>query len=130
MGKLWANGHIVYRDFFDHKGPLIFLIDAIGYSFEDSRMGLFLVQTIFFTIGLSFNWFMIRKNIKKSWSILILINILAFWAITINEGNMTEEYSNLFLSIATYFQIKYYLNYKKEALDSLSGGGIFYNIIL
>ncbi|MDH6355503.1 hypothetical protein M2132_001848 [Dysgonomonas sp. PH5-45] len=31
IGKGWMNGLLPYRDLFDHKGPLIFLIYGIGY---------------------------------------------------------------------------------------------------
>ena len=31
IGKYWAQGSVPYRDLFDHKGPLIFFIDMLGY---------------------------------------------------------------------------------------------------
>lgn len=32
IGKAWCDGKIPYVDTFDHKGPFIFLINALGSS--------------------------------------------------------------------------------------------------
>ena len=32
IGKYWAQGYLPYVDLFDHKGPLIFFINAVGYA--------------------------------------------------------------------------------------------------
>ena len=53
IGKLWLEGIIPYRDYFDHKGPVLFMINALGYMFSNTRLGLFLVQSVFFSISLS-----------------------------------------------------------------------------
>ena len=32
IGKYWAQGHLPYVELFDHKGPIIFFINALGYA--------------------------------------------------------------------------------------------------
>ena len=46
VGKLWLSGTIPYRDFFDNKGPLLFLINAMAYIFPFPRLVLLLVESI------------------------------------------------------------------------------------
>ena len=47
IGKGWSQGLIPYTQCFDHKGPLIFLIDAIGYGFGIGKNGIMIVQWVF-----------------------------------------------------------------------------------
>ena len=32
MGKYWAEGYLPYVDLYDHKGPMIFFLNALGYA--------------------------------------------------------------------------------------------------
>lgn len=48
IGKGWLDGYIPYRDLFDHKGPLLFLINAVGYM-VGGKNGLFVLQCCFMT---------------------------------------------------------------------------------
>ena len=45
IGKYWAQGSVPYRDLFDHKGPLIFFIDMLGYWLH-GRAGILVPQTV------------------------------------------------------------------------------------
>ena len=52
MGKMFYSGAIPYIDFFDHKGPVIIFIQALGASLcKDVRNGMFVIQvlSLFFT---------------------------------------------------------------------------------
>lgn len=45
IGKYWAQGVTPYAQLFDHKGPLIFFVDAVGYWLH-GRSGVLVVQTL------------------------------------------------------------------------------------
>ncbi|HAH71054.1 MAG TPA: hypothetical protein DCL74_04905 [Succinivibrionaceae bacterium] len=55
IGKEWCNGKIPYRDLFDHKGPLIFFIDMLGFALNGGKSvsGVFVIQIIFMFGSLS-----------------------------------------------------------------------------
>ena len=36
-----------YKDLFDHKGPFIFFVNALGYAITGSKYGVFIIQIIF-----------------------------------------------------------------------------------
>ena len=54
MGKGILNGDIPYRDLFDHKGPLIFYIDALGWKLFGNTLGIFIIEVIFMTVDMFF----------------------------------------------------------------------------
>ena len=57
IGKYWAEGSVPYRDLFDHKGPLIFFIDMVGYWIH-GRAGILVPQTVSLAASLfsSISW--------------------------------------------------------------------------
>ena len=46
IGKAMKEGKIVYKDIFDHKGPILFFIQMIGQYICDGRFGIFLLQIL------------------------------------------------------------------------------------
>ena len=54
IGKYWAKGFLPYVDIWDHKGPLLFLLNAIGYFLTGGKEGVFLVQILFLTVSIPF----------------------------------------------------------------------------
>jgi len=52
MGLGILEGKIPYRDLFDHKGPVVFYINALGQLIMSGRQGIFLLQIISLSISL------------------------------------------------------------------------------
>ena len=52
MGKFAQSGQIPYKDFFDHKGPVIIGIQCLGYIIGNGKPGVFVIQTIFLCFSL------------------------------------------------------------------------------
>lgn len=102
VGKYWAQGYLPYVDLFDHKGPIIYLANAIGYAIYP-RAGVMIPQIIFLYLSCLFLWRSLdlfsSSNIKK---IFFALFMLIFYAAHYEEGNHVEEYSVLFLSATTY----------------------------
>ena len=47
MGKGMMNGAVPYRDLFDHKGPLLYLLYGIGYLIDSTGFfGIFLILSL------------------------------------------------------------------------------------
>ena len=47
VGKSWIRGIVPYSQCFDHKGPFVFLMNAIGYAFGIGKTGVAIVQWLF-----------------------------------------------------------------------------------
>lgn len=114
VGKSIATGKALYTEIFDHKGPILFFINAIGWKIGGVK-GIFALQVINLTIVLYLIYklaSLFNKNIQYTpFYILGFFSLLCFTNI---EGNQSEEYSLLFLFIPTYLAILYSLDKKNN----------------
>ena len=46
IGQAIKDGYVPYRDIYDIKGPMLWLIEYIGQLIHDGRAGIFLLQII------------------------------------------------------------------------------------
>ncbi len=103
VGQQILDGKIPYRDVWDHKGPLVYYIDALGLWITDSTWGVWLLEIIFlfFTAIASFLALQIIFNPSIAFASTLL------WMVSLpqvlDHGNTVEEYSLLFQFAAIYF---------------------------
>lgn len=108
-GQQLLAGKIPYLDFWDHKGPLIYFINAFGLLFgKGSRWGVWGVEFIFLTLTAAG----IHKIARDQWGKSAGIIAAVYWAYALgqvghykyfNDTNYTEAYSLLFNVAAVYF---------------------------
>ncbi len=112
IGKFWAEGKIPYTDLFDHKGPIIFFINMLGWKIFNCVQGILLFQIISMFFLMVFLYKIasleIQGNKKK---ILFTVLTVFFLTLTYGTGNQTEEYCLPFLAGTIYFTLKYIKNY-------------------
>ncbi len=108
IGKYWNQGVIPYIGLFDHKGPLIFFINMIGYRLSNNSLGIMFLQvlSLFFTLII---FYKISRLYDKNNIILILITLLVL-GIYYSEGNLTEEWCLPFISLCFYLNLLYLKN--------------------
>lgn len=96
MGTALANGYAPYTEIFDHKGPLVFILQAIpqvlsgGYS----TTALFAQQVVFLLACL-----LLLSRIAGELhapAVIVQLVYLALISSLTGGGNLTEEYSNVF----------------------------------
>lgn len=110
IGKAWSDGYVPYLELFDHKGPVIFFIDMLGFSLCGNKIGVCLIQIISIFISAIFVYKLVRMK-TTSWMAL-LGTVITFLSLsyTYSAGNSTEEFSLPFLCASVYFIFKYYNN--------------------
>lgn len=110
VGQGMTRGLLPYRDFFDMKGPYLFLIEYLGQLICYGRTGAFLMQWVHLTACLWITDCIYRMMLKKA-SFLLELLLMAPWlvvaAVTFEGGNLTEEYSLPWLLLAVYFALRY-----------------------
>ena len=99
------EGKIPYTDLFDHKGPILFWLNALGLLC--GRVGLFSLEVIFFSAMLVCAYRIARlyTNESKAFaaSLLTLIPTIDF----ITEGNQCEIYMLPFIALSLYMALRY-----------------------
>lgn len=113
FGKAITLGKDAYKDYFDHKGPILFYINAFGYFLTKSKVGVFILQCISLSLSSVFMYKTARFFTKPIRAVIcVIITILAFGA-TISDGNLTEEYCILYCMIPIYTTLKFITRHPK-----------------
>ncbi len=115
MGKLWLAGKVPYAGFFDHKGPLVFFCDMLGFWLGGgSRFGVMILQIIALTVAFFYilrTAQLVSKNIL--WGGMVLLASLVYLAVSYVAGNSVQEWNLPFIAMATYYMVKYFYQDKK-----------------
>ncbi len=107
-GQNILSGGIPYRDVWDHKGPLIYLINAAGLLTGDgSRLGVLLIELLF-VAGV---FLALYRGVEKTWGSLAAfgasVTLLAGLDRLYDGGNLTEEYALLFQALSVLVLLAY-----------------------
>jgi len=93
MGKMWADGDVLYRDMLDIKGPVIFLLDAIGYKLGGFP-GIALFETALLAWGLNNSYRALALlGIAPLARLASLLAVISLCGYRYYYGNMTEDYT-------------------------------------
>lgn len=106
MGVCLLQGGTPYVDLFDHKGPVLWFIQALGIGIGP-RWGLLIIQSLSLFCILIL-WYKSTLLIVKETlpSIFILLAGLLFLMAFYQRGNLCEEWSLPFISVPIYLYIK------------------------
>ncbi len=114
MGICLLQGGTPYVDLFDHKGPILWFIQALGFGIS-YKWGLTILQTLFL-FATMLTWYksalIFNKHCLPSITItlLCLLPILAFY----KRGNLCEEWSLPFISLPLLLYLKRWQNQTED----------------
>ena len=107
---MMMKGYLPYRDTFDHKGPLIYLIDALGLLINE-EIGIWFIELIAISIIFLFAYKIARllgcNSVIACFIVTIGIPVLSFY---FQGGNYTEEYACVFIIVSLYWFLDYFIN--------------------
>ena len=107
IGKCWADGLVPYKDLFDIKGPIILLINALGYGLFGSKIGVMILQIIFLFASLFTVFHFLKKSLSPIKSLIGVVVTCLTLGITYSSGNTVEEYSLPFLLLSFFFMYEW-----------------------
>lgn len=113
------KGQILYKDIYDHKGPLLYFIYLLGMWIKsDSFVGIYIVESIFFSLYLYFAYKIAKlytKNEYVALGITVVTAIVSSGNDAIHGGGQCEELALPFLAIIIYNVLLHFRNvYPKE----------------
>ena len=93
IGQGILEGKVPYRDLWDHKGPLIYYINALGlWVGQHSLWGIWLVEALMLAASLVLLYRLLRTTLGRGAALFGLLLWLAGFAIVMG-GNVVEEYA-------------------------------------
>lgn len=137
VGQGMKEGLLPYRDFFDMKGPYLFLMEYLGQLFFPGRLGAFALQAVCLFVSLLFAQKVLDLAVPERgcpvWAeLLLLIPSAVVLSYTMTDGNLTEELSLPFLMPCLYLVLKYLGRTRlpsPENQDHPIWYGFFYGVI-
>lgn len=101
IGRGMANGMVPYRDFFDHKGPLIYFINFIGCLINDFH-GIWLLEVLAIFVSVVFSYLTVKKLFGRFAALLSVSAGFTLLSLSFECGNLTEEFALPLICIALY----------------------------
>ena len=131
MGLCILQGKTPYIDIFDHKGPILYFINALGLWISSDKWGVFLINVLNLTIVL-FLWTKIAQHYTTGKAPFLVTSLtLALYLSAMDEGNLTEDWSLLPISYSLFIASRYISQDKHPSLFNsfcigISAGIIFF----
>ncbi|MBP5178182.1 MAG: hypothetical protein J6066_01260 [Lachnospiraceae bacterium] len=130
VARVILKGGMPYRDTFDHKGPLIYLIDALGQLIHES-LGLWLIELITLFLIFLFAYKIARligcNNIR---SLFVVVCCMVSIALYFEGGNLVEEYACLFIMFQLYIFLLFFRDKEVGTLQLIISGFSFGSVCL
>lgn len=120
IGKGMTQGQVVYRDLYDHKGPLLYALHALcaGISFADFT-GVWLMEV---ALGTAFLYFaqkvLFLFGVKKSaWALTSVLALAIYTSVSFAQGDSAEEMC-LPMAMATLFGVLAFLQSGEKRMQA------------
>ena len=118
------NGGMPYLDAFDHKGPLVYVINLIGLHI-DYWWGVWVLEFLAMAISLAAVYQAARLLTGRTESHLVSLLVCAVWATFLGGGNLTEEWGLPFITVSGYLLLDYWINDRTSAVKVATCGCCF-----
>lgn len=119
FGQAIIQGKVIYKDIFDNKGPILYFINALGQWICMGKWGIFFIQTIFLSSSLYFIFRTARLFSNGIWSTGALLVTLFVYTVTIQDGNLCEEWMMYGFSVAIYLAVSWTIDLYKNSNEAI-----------
>lgn len=116
MGVFMDKGLTPYKDFFEHKGPIVVFLEYIGYGISRNDYNLLFLQSVFLGASISGVYKISMLHLSMDKSIAIALGSLPICSIFMSGqgGNTVEEWILPFLVWSTYCAVAFFKNSENE----------------
>jgi len=109
VGWRWLNGDIPYMNVWDHKPPLIYVVDAFGLSLTPSSLwGVWLLQFIFLFLTIILIYKTLENQFETFPAVIGVVMMTTGLSTLLETGNVTEEYALVFQALCLYMFVPAY----------------------
>jgi hypothetical protein len=113
VGKGILEGRVPYRDLFEQKGPLLYILHGLASLVSSSSfVGVFILEILSFSVFLWYSYRLIRLYQPSGYAYIIL-PLLTFAVLSSNsfyKGDSAEEFCMPLLSASFFYLLRYFKN--------------------
>lgn len=131
MAKGWLSGLVPYRDLFDHKGPVLYIIYIAAYLISNnSFLGVYIMESIFLAVSLFFIFKIARLFLDRQYAYISSILFIPVFCSLNKQGGSAEEFTLAFQIIFLYIFFRFFRKkIEKSDIRLLFCSGILIGII-
>lgn len=106
IGQAIKNGSVPYRDIYDIKGPMLWLIEYIGQIIHDGRLGIYLLEILNLNAIAIISYIAARYYLTELQSAISTAIAIAFIIATCRLEHTVEEFTYLYSVAAVCITLK------------------------
>jgi len=129
VSMLIRKGYVPYKDTFDHKGPIIYIINLLG-DYISTYRGIWIVELVFLSLTFFFLYKLARLRCGVFMAIASLMYAYTNLSYYYGTGNLVEEYALLFIAISLFIFCDYFFNDKITVFRLILIGWCFGVVLL
>lgn len=130
IGYAITQGKPIYIGAWDNKGPLLYLIDALGIAIN-YRCGIYILELLSLFVTLLFIYKCALHFVPRYVAAIDAALVAMPLTITMEGGNLSEEWALPFTTIALYLIVKFFLNdYRLKKYEMMIVGACIAAIVL
>lgn len=117
FGYAMNHGKIIYTEIFDHKGPMIFIINYIGVLLTTKHLqGIYIIELVSLFVYFLFTYKTLRIWLSRFFSLMAVVPQGMILVKYLEGGNLTEEFALPFLAISIYIFVNYFSDPEKTRI--------------
>ena len=129
VAMMMDKGYMPYRDTFDHKGPLTYLINYLGRHIV-AYGGVWVIEFISLFVMLLFIYKISRLKCSKTLSYIVVLLSVSFLFDFFQGGNLVEEYAMSLIAGALFVFLDYFVYLKISTFRLMFCGLCFGGVCL
>lgn len=104
--KEMIRGGLIYKDFFDHKGPVLYLLNVIGLVlFDGNLVGIWIIDLASLTTA-AFFMFKAAELFTSRFVALLAVSYTLFLSAVLEPGNSTQFFALPFICISLFLFLR------------------------
>lgn len=110
MGKAWLDGLIPYRDLYDQKGPILYMLHTLSAMLSRTNfIGIYLLELVccFFNLVYILRTLRLWMDHRAALPVAMAIGALTYCALFMCFGDTVEEFSLPILTASMYLFYRY-----------------------
>ncbi len=107
MGKYWKEGLIPYKDMWDHKGPVLYLLNMIGVIIG-GKEGVIFLQFFLSSMSLMYMYKAFQKYVHQLPAFFIATIGLLLLLLLHQTANQTEQWALFFQGLSMFLYFKHF----------------------